>query len=44
MAYMEVPRLGVELELQLLTYHSHNNAGSELRLLPAPQFTAMQDP
>ena len=30
---MEVPRLGVELELP----HSHSNAGSEPHLRPTPQ-------
>ena len=33
MLHMEVPRLGVESELQLLAYdHSHSSVGSELRL------------
>ena len=40
---MEVPRLGVVLELSLLAY-SHSNAESELRLQPTPQLTAMPDP
>ena len=42
----EVPRLGVELELQLTTglRHRHSNtARSELRLQPIPQLTAMPD-
>ena len=34
--HMEVPRLGVELELQLLTYHSHSNTRSEPHLQPVP--------
>ena len=25
-------------------HHRHSNAGSELRLCPTPQLTAMQDP
>ena len=37
--YMEVPRLGVELELQQAV-----NTGSELRLWPTSQLTAMKDP
>ena len=28
--HMEIPRLGVQSELQLGLYHSHSNAGSEL--------------
>ena len=43
--HMEVPRLGVELELEpqgLL--HSHSDTGSEPRLRPIPQLTAMLDP
>ena len=45
--HVEVPRLGVQLELQRPTYshsHSHNHAGSELHLQPTPQLTAMLDP
>ena len=43
--HMEVPGLGVKLELQLLAYgHSHSNAGSEPWLRPTPQLTAMPDP
>ena len=39
--YMEIPRLGVKLELQLLAYsHSHNNVGSKPSLRPTPQLTA----
>ena len=40
---MEVPRLGVELELQLLAYvrQSHSNVESEPCLWPIPQLTAM---
>ena len=30
--HMEVPRLGVKLELQLLAYHSHSNMESEPHL------------
>ena len=42
---MEVPRLGIELELhQLALYHSHSNAGSEPYLLPTPQIMATVDP
>ena len=43
---MEVPRPGVELELQLPAYtiDSHSNAGSEPRLQPTLQLTAMPDP
>jgi len=39
---MEVPRLGVQLELQLLAYihHSHSNVGSDLCLQLAPQLPA----
>ena len=43
--HMEVPRPGVELELQLLAYnHSHSNVGSELHLQPTPQLMTMLDP
>ena len=44
--HMEVPRLGVKLELQLATslHHNHSNARSEPRLLPTPQLTAAPDP
>ena len=39
--HMEVPRLGVESELQLLVYtHSHSNAVAEPHLQPTPQLTA----
>ena len=45
LSHMEVPRLGVKLELQLLAYiTSHSNVGSESYLQPTPQFTAMLDP
>ena len=39
--HMEVPRLGVELELQLLAY---SNAGSEPHLRPTPQLMTTLDP
>ena len=41
--HMEVPRLEVESELQLLE-HSHSNSGTKPRLRPTPQLTAMPDP
>ena len=42
--HMEVPWLGVELELQLLAlYHSHSNTGSEPHLQPMLQLVAMVD-
>jgi len=44
MRHMEVPRLGVELKLQLQAYTSHTNSGSEPHLRPTPQLTAMPDP
>ena len=45
MGHMEVPRLGVELELQPAGLrHSHSNTRSELHLGPTPQFTATPDP
>ena len=40
--HMEVPRRGVQLELQLLAYHS--NARSEPCLQPTPLLMAMLDP
>ena len=40
--HMEVPRLGVESELQL--HHSHSNARSEPHLQPTPQLAATMDP
>ena len=40
--HMEVPRLGVESELQ--PHHSHSNVGSKPRLRPTPQLRAMPDP
>jgi len=39
--HTEVPRLGVELELQR---HSHSNEESEPHLWPTSQFMAMLDP
>ena len=43
---MEVARLGIELEMQLLAYATATaiNAGSEPCLQPTLQFTAMPDP
>ena len=41
--HMEVPRLGVESELQLPAYTSHSNAGSEPHLRPIPQLMATPD-
>ena len=38
---MEVPRLGIELELQLLAYTSHSNSGSQLHPQPTPQLMAI---
>ena len=38
-----VPRLGVEGASAAGLHHSHSNAGSELRLRPTPQLTAMPD-
>ena len=40
--YIEVPRLGVKLELQL--HHRHSNTGSELHLQPIPHLMATLDP
>ena len=43
--HMEVPRLGIELELSLLAYtRVTSNARSELCLRPTPQLMAMPDP
>ena len=43
--HMEVPRLGVELELLLLAYaRATAKRGPELCLQPTPQFTATPDP
>ena len=45
--HMEVPRLGVESELQLPDLHhshSHSNAISEPCLRPIPQLKATPDP
>ena len=46
--HMEVPRLGVRLELRLPAYasshHSQSNARSEPRLQPTPQLAATPDP
>ena len=40
--HMELPRLGVELELQLpAECHSRSDSGSEPNLRPTPQLTAM---
>ena len=42
--HMEVPRLGVELELQpLASHHSHSNTRSEPCLQPTPQLMAAPD-
>ena len=42
--HMEVPRLGVQSELQLPgLHHSHSNVGSELRQQPIPQLMATLD-
>ena len=42
--HMEVPRLGVELERQLLAYAMHSKVGSEPHLQPTPQLMATPDP
>ena len=43
--HMEVPKLGVQSELQPLAYTTfHSNSGSELHPQPTPQLTATQDP
>ena len=43
--HMEVPRLGVESELQLQVHTAaHSNAGSKRHLQPMPQLEAMPDP
>ena len=43
-ACIEVPRLGVESELQLTAYTTaHGNMRSELYLRPAPQLTTTPD-
>ena len=44
--HMEVPRLGVKLELQLLTYATATEMqdGSEPRLQPKPQLTTTLNP
>ena len=43
--HMEVPKLGVELELRLPVYITANsNLGSELRLRPTPQLMGTLDP
>ena len=43
--HMEVPRLGVKVELQIPAYTTaHSNARSEPHLQPTPQLTAMPDP
>ena len=43
---MRIPRLEVELEVQLPAYTtaSHSSDGSEPHLQPTPQLTAMPDP
>ena len=41
---VEVPRLGIELELQLRPTPRHGNTGSEPHLGPMPQLVAMPDP
>ena len=43
---MEVPRLGVKLELQLMAYvcHSHSSKESEPHLQPVAQLTTTLDP
>ena len=41
--HMEVPRLGVELELQLLAYTTATATKSELHLQPTLQLTATLD-
>ena len=42
--HMEVPELQAELELQLRPHHSHRSTGSEPRLWPMPQPSAILDP
>ena len=42
--HMEVPRLGVEMELQRWPTHSHSNVRSEPCLRPIPQLMATPDP
>ena len=43
--HMEVPRLGTEFELQLLSLcHSHSNVRSKSGLRPTPQLRATLDP
>ena len=43
--HMEVPRLGVDSDLQLLAYpHNHSHAGSELYLRPTPQLMPTLNP
>ena len=44
--HMEVPRLGVELELYIAfgLHHSYSNVGSKPGLRHKPQLTAMLDP
>ena len=41
--YMKVPRLQVELELQLPAHHSHSNTRSKPHLF-TEELTAMPDP
>ena len=40
---MEVPGLGVKLELQLESHHAHSNTGFEPHLQPVLQLMAMPD-
>ena len=43
--HVEVPRLGIKLELQPPGLcHNHSNTGSEPHLGPTPQLTGMPDP
>ena len=44
--HMDVPKLGVRLDLSTATslHHSHSNARSKPHLQPAPQFRAMLNP
>ena len=45
MQHMEIPRLGVESELQAASrHHSHSNMGSKPRLRTTPQLMATPDP
>ena len=42
--HVEVPRQGVQSELQPGLHQSHSNAGSKPHLRPTPQLTARPDP